>query len=86
VNEAPFKSYFKRKINQFRKNDSNRNHYLISANDVKHFIEEILLKSIFTKNIFEGDKEQNVNLFIWCLLYNRIEMAKVFLNLIKVFT
>ena len=86
MNEAPFKGYFKIKLNQFRKKNSNRTYYLISENDVKYFIEEIVLKSISTKNIFDGEREPNSNLFIWCLLNNRIEMAKIFLPLIKVFS
>jgi len=82
---APFKSYFKRNINKFKKNNSNKTNYLISERDVKYFIENIVLRSISTLNIFdEKINDSNVNLFIWCILYNRSKMAKVILPLAKV--
>jgi hypothetical protein len=44
-----------------------------------------VLKYIATKNIFDDEsKDPNASLFIWCVLYNRPEMAKTILQLVKV--
>ncbi len=77
----PFDIYFKQ---EYANNYSGSN-FIISPNDIKYFIEEIILKTVETKDIFDGKKDSIVNLFIWCLLYNRFEIAKILLPMLQVF-
>ncbi len=89
VKEAPFSNYF-RKIS--------KNQTSVKFNDVQTFIEEFTgiklsdcffadLKLFATIYLFPEARIKNPveNLFIWSILFNRPEVARVFLKVSKVF-
>jgi len=89
LKEAPFRSFIRNKQTDTFQN-ADKNDSIIDSNEVKNFIEKKILKGITTKNLFpdqhthQQDIDPIMNLFIWCILYNRIEIAKIILPMAKV--